>query len=70
MFLTPENAKDYVGKKIDANKRILHYYPLTIFQLSDGSYGVEDRVGACIRITEKIYFDKILENSDENNKTR
>lgn len=67
MFLTSENAKDYMGKKIDANKRILHYYPLTIFQFSDGSYGVEDRVGACFRITEEIYFDKILENSNENN---
>ena len=67
MFLTPENAKDYVGKKIDADKRILHYYPLTIFQFGDGSYGVEDRVGACFRITEKIYFDKILENNNENN---
>ena len=67
MFLTPENAKDYVGKKIDANKRVLHYYPLTIFQFSDGSYGVEDHVGVCFRITEKIYFDKILENSNENN---
>ena len=67
MFLTPENAKDYVGKKIDANKHILHYYPLTIFQFSDGSYGVEDRVGVCFRITEKIYFDKILENSNESN---
>jgi hypothetical protein len=67
MFLTQENAKDYVGKKIDANKRILHYYPLTIFQFSDGSYGVEDCVGVCFRITEKIYFDKILENSDDKN---
>jgi len=67
MFLTPENAKDYVGKKIDANKCILHYYPLTIFQFSDGSYGVEDCVGVCFRITEKVYFDKILENSNESN---
>ena len=35
MYLTPENAKDYVGMKLYADRSIFHYYPLTVFQYPD-----------------------------------
>lgn len=28
MYLTPENASDYLGKELNASKSIFHYYPI------------------------------------------
>lgn len=60
-YLTPENAHEYLGKTLDASKRILGVYPYKVIQFPDGSYGAMDRVGVCIPVSEdkfnQIYFD-------------
>ena len=61
MYLTPENAPKYLGKTLDASKRILGVYPYTVIQFPDGSYGAKDRVGVCIPVSNnrfnQVWFD-------------
>ncbi len=63
MYLTPENAKDYVGMKLYADRNIFHYYPLTVFQYPDGTYATEDSVGVCSPVSSdrfnQIWFDRV-----------
>lgn len=66
MWLTKQNAKDFLGKTLDAERRMGHYYPLKVFMFPDGSYGVEDRAGVCMPVADEkdkfnhIYFDKVV----------
>lgn len=59
MRLTQENAHLYEGKKVDANVRRFHYYPLEVRQFN-GQYTVKDSVGVCMQIpSEKDLFNRI-----------
>jgi hypothetical protein len=68
MRLTQENAHLYVGKKVDANKRLYHYYPLEVKEKLDEKYRVKDAVGVCMEIPlesdfhNRIDFDFIVGN--------
>lgn len=73
MYLTPENAHKYLGKKLDAVRHILHYYPMTVIQLLDGSYATKDSVGICSPVSNikcnQIWFDtvngELIESEDK-----
>ena len=58
MYLTPENAKDYVGMKLYADKSIFHSYPYTVFQYPDGTYATEDSHGVCSPV-DNILFNQV-----------
>ena len=62
MYLTPENAKDYVGMKLYADRSILGCYPYIVFQYPDGTYATEDRGGACSLVSNdsfnQVWFDR------------
>lgn len=58
MYLTPENAKDYVGMKLYADRSILGCYPYTVFQYPDGTYATEDRHGICSPV-DNIMFNQV-----------
>ena len=63
MYLTPENAKDYVGMKLYADKSILGCYPYTVFRYPDGTYATEDRAGVCSPVCSdpfnQVWFDRV-----------
>ncbi len=67
MRLTKENAYQYEGKKLDANVRRFHYYPLEVIKIN-GEYAVKDSVGVCTRIPpekdlfNRVDFDFIVQN--------
>ena len=58
MYLAPENAKDYIGMKLDAYRRILGGYPYTVFQYPDGTYATENRHGICSPV-DNIMFNQV-----------
>ena len=62
MYLTPENAKDYVGMKLYADRSIFHCYPYKVFQYPDGTYATEDRHGICSPVDNdpfnQVWFDR------------
>lgn len=62
MYLTPENAKDYVGMKLYADRSILGCYPYMVFQYPDGTYATEDRAGICSLVDHdqfnQVWFDR------------
>lgn len=70
MILYQGNAPQYLGKIVDANRRILGIYPYKVIQFPDGRYGVEDRVGVCMKLPEKeddfnvIHFDFVVGEED------
>ncbi len=70
MFLTPENAKDYVGMKLYADRSILGCYPYTVFQYPDGTYATEDRAGVCSPVDKdlfnQVWFDRAEPCKEEN----
>lgn len=63
MYLTTANVKDYLGKTLDAKKRILGVYPYKVIQTPSGGYLAVDRVGVGSVIPQPhdtfnaIYFD-------------
>ena len=65
MYLTPENAKDYVGMNLYADRSIFHYYPLTVFQYPDdtGTYATKDSAGVCSPVSNnlfnQVWFDRV-----------
>ena len=67
MRLTQENAHLYEGKKLDANVRRFHYYPLEVRKFND-EYMVKDSNGVCMPVPperdlfNKIDFDFIVQN--------
>ncbi len=62
MYLTPENAKDYVGMKLYADRSISLGYPYTVFQYQDGTYATEDSAGICSPVSNilfnQVWFDR------------
>ncbi len=63
MFLTTENAEQYVGKTLDSTVRAWHYYPLRVVKHSNGRYYFVDRIDTMMPVpTAKdtfnaVYFD-------------
>lgn len=66
MYLTTENYKEYLGKKIDSSRRRFHYYPLEVIEINGKPY-YKDSKKVCMTIPEakdkfnSVYFDKIVE---------
>lgn len=62
MYLTPENAKDYVGMKLYADRSLLGCYPYLVFQYPDGTYATQDRAGICSPVDSnqfnQVRFDR------------
>lgn len=59
MYLTTENAGQYVGKTLDCRKRTFHYYPLRVVKYPSGYYYV-DRLNTMQRVpTEKDIFNTV-----------
>lgn len=69
MYLTTENAAEYVGKVLDASRRMFHYYPLTVGQWPSGKYYIKDRTGTCLPVPapgdkfSTVFFDTVKEAS-------
>ena len=65
MRLTTKNAYLYEGKKLDANKRLFHNYPLEVVK-REGKYFVKDSVGVNMQVPEerdtfnRIDFDFVV----------
>lgn len=65
MKLTQQNASEYLGKTLDANRRLFRHWPLRVGQWTDGTYYVADRNGVCTRIPDEndksnaIRFDTV-----------
>lgn len=65
MRLTTKNAHLYEGKKLDANKRMFHNYPLEVRKTKEG-YFVKDTIGVNMPVPEErdtfnsIYFDFVV----------
>ena len=64
--LTEKIARKHIGKYIDTEKRLFHYYPLKIIVFKDGSgqIGLKDRIGVCTPIDiddrNEVYYDYIF----------
>lgn len=59
MRLTQENVHLYEGKKLDANVRRFHYYPLEVKKIND-EYMVKDRNEVCMPVPpESDAFNRI-----------
>ncbi len=50
MFLTTENAEQYVGKTLDSTVRLFHYYPLRVIRHSNGRYYFVDRTDTMMTV--------------------
>ena len=67
IYLTTENASEYVGKTLDAKHHILGAYPYKVIQTPSGEYLVVDRAGVGVKVAEPndlfnaIYFDIVLD---------
>ena len=69
IYLTTENASEYVGKTLDAKHHILGAYPYKVIQMPDGEYlavgrngtGVGQVVAKPNDLFNAIYFDIILD---------
>ena len=65
MYLSTENAHEFLGKTLDSKKRILGSYPYKVIQTPSGEYLAVDRAGVGIVIAEprdkfnQIYFDLV-----------
>ena len=63
MYLSTKNAHEYLGKTLDASKRILGAYPYKVTQTPSGEYLAVNRAGVGLVIAEprdrfnQIYFD-------------
>ena len=58
MLIDKANRHEFVGKTVDCEKRMYHYYPLTI-QMRDNQYFYVDATGTWIVFNdnEAIYYD-------------
>ena len=67
MYLTTENASEYLGKTLDAKHRILGAYPYKVIQTPSGEYLAVDRSGVGVVVAKPndlfnaIYFDIVLD---------
>lgn len=63
MYLSTANVQEYLGKTLDARKKILGAYPYKVIQTPSGEYLAVDRAGVGLRIAEpkdrfnQIFFD-------------
>ena len=63
MYLSTENVNRFLGKTLDAKKRILGAYPYKVIQTPSGEYLAVDRAGVGLVIAQpndrfnQIYFD-------------
>ena len=63
MYLSTANMQEYLGKTLDARKRMLGVYPYKVIQTPSGEYLAVDRAGVGLVIAEpkdkfnQIYFD-------------
>ena len=61
MWLTKDNAKEFLGKCLDLSRRLYHYYPVTVIQFPDGTYATKNSVGICSPIGDdrfnQTWFD-------------
>lgn len=63
MYLSTANMREFVGKTLDAKKRILGAYPYKVVQMPSGKYLAVNRAGVGMVIAEQrdrfnqIYFD-------------
>lgn len=63
MYLSTANMQEYLGKTLDARKRILGSYPYKVILTPSGEYLAVDRAGVGLVIAEQrdrfnqIYFD-------------
>lgn len=66
MYLTTENYKEFLGKKIDSTSRHFHYYPLEVIEINGKPY-YKDSNGVCMAIPKtgdklnSVCFDKVIE---------
>lgn len=73
MFLTTDNAAEYVGKSLDCQQRHFHYYPLNVGQWPSGKYYYKDRNDVCMPVPapndsfNAVFFDIVLEEEDNDN---
>lgn len=67
MYLTTENANEYLGKTLDAKHHILGMYPYKVIQTPSGEYLAVDRAGVGVVVAKPndlfnaIYFDIVLD---------
>lgn len=68
MNITKSNIKDFVGLTVDCDRRLHHYYPLTIRKRGEQYYYV-DVTGTWILFGDKdvIYYDTILKPKEATN---
>ena len=65
MYLSTANVHEFLGKTLDAKKRILGSYPYKVIQTPSGEYLAVDRAGVGIVIAgpkdrfNQIYFDLV-----------
>ena len=63
MYLSTANVQEYLGKTLDARKRILGSYPYKVILTPSGEYLAVDRAGVGLVIVgqrdrfNQIYFD-------------
>lgn len=66
MYLTTENASQYVGKSLDCNYRRFHYYPLRVIKHGNGKFYYIDRIGVMSPVPppedtfNSVYFEFIV----------
>lgn len=69
MYLTTENASEYVGKTLDAKHHFLGAYPYKVIQTPSGEYLAVGRAGTGVGevvaepndLFNAIYFDIVLD---------
>ena len=67
MYLTAENAHEYVGKTLDSSRRLFHHYPLYVVYSESMGYFVKDKTGTYMPIPSekdtfnRFYFDIVKE---------
>lgn len=66
MYLTQQNARQYLGKTLDCDRRLFHHYPLEVVVNRNGEYCYKDATGTYIRVPDEqdafnsVYFDYTL----------
>lgn len=69
MTITKENREGFIGVTVDCNRRLHHYYPLTIRERG-GQYYYVDATGTwvCFNDRDAIYYDAIIKPAETEGK--
>jgi len=65
MYLTTQNAHRYVGKTLDAKRRLFHHYPLTVHK-RNGEYYFSDITNTWMFVPDEkdrfntVWFDDVV----------